>query len=68
MDIRDRLGERVQKVRESQKLSRVQLAERLGVTRMTIFNIETGAHAVNVDTLQALAKALGVTEDRLVKP
>ena len=41
-------------------LTQVELAERVGVTRVTISNLETGKRHPSMDLLHPLAKALKV--------
>ena len=53
---------RLKEVREERNISQVKLAEMSGVSRQTISKIEADPAAVfKVDTLQALANALGVS-------
>lgn len=65
----------VREIRESQGLSQLALAARMGVHRNTIMNIEkpvviAGAKIQNIslETLDALAAGLGVTPQRLLLP
>jgi mRNA interferase RelE/StbE len=47
-------------------LTQVQLAERSGVNRVQIANIEAGTRSGSTDTIRKLADALGVTVDDLI--
>jgi putative transcriptional regulator len=51
---------RIREARERAGLSQVELAERLGVTRKTIWNLETGRTLPNLATVFMLAAVLGV--------
>ena len=56
------MGEKIRDIREAAKISQDELAERSGVSRQTISAIETGrATSVTTGTLEAIAKALGVS-------
>ena len=44
-------------------MSQEQLAERAGLQRTHISRIEAGKYAVTLETIQALAEALGMTVD-----
>lgn len=44
-------------------LSQEQLAERAGLQRTHISRIEAGKYAVTLETIQAIAEALGMTVD-----
>lgn len=65
--MRERIGMRIAALRKQQGLTQEQLAERAGLQRTHIWRIETGKYSVNIETLQALAEALGMTVD-LVDP
>jgi transcriptional regulator with XRE-family HTH domain len=52
---------RVRELREAQKISQVELAERAGIRRATLSAIETGqTTGIDFDTLERLARVLGV--------
>ena len=51
--------------RDLRSLTQVALAEKAGVSRVTIAEIETGRKKGSIATLRALADALGVTLDDL---
>lgn len=44
-------------------MSQEQLAERAGLQRTHISRIEAGKYAVTLETIQAIAEALGMTVD-----
>ena len=59
---------RLKEVRESRGLTQVELAERSGVGRPAISNIETGkTSAIDFEVLEKLATALGVNAAVLVE-
>ena len=51
---------KIRKLRESKGLTQEELAARAGVTRKTIWNLETGTTLPNLSVLLAIAAALGV--------
>ena len=55
------MGYRIKQVRESKGMSQTELAEKSGITRATIWKLETDDTAVTTtDTLAKIAQALGV--------
>ena len=69
-ETRTRIGQRVKALRLMAELSQDELAQRAGLQRTHIGRIEGGKYAVNIETLQAIAEALGmsvdIVDDRLV--
>ena len=69
-ETRIRIGQRVKALRLMAELSQDELAQRAGLQRTHIGRIEGGKYAVNIETLQAIAEALGmsvdIVDDRLV--
>lgn len=58
---------RIQEIRESKGMSKTELSKRSGVTRATIWNLETHEDAVTTSTtLEAIANALGVKPGELI--
>ncbi len=57
----DTLGHRLQQAREETGLSQRTLAERAGTVHSTVGDIEKGRRYPAVDTLERLARALGVS-------
>lgn len=55
------IGQRVARLRVSNEWSQDQLAQRIGVSRSTVWRVETGERRVTVEELVRLADALGVT-------
>ena len=60
---RERIGKRIAALRKLAGLSQEQLAERTGLQRTHISRIEAGKYAVTLETIQAIAEALGMTVD-----
>ena len=67
--VRRRVGERVRSLRAGRGLTQLSLAERSGISRPSIANVEAGRQNVSLRQLCALAAALGVAvEDILAGP
>lgn len=64
----DTLAHRVRALRESRSWTRTQLAERSGLSLRFLARVETGEGNISVLRLESLARALGTTPDRLVRP
>ena len=62
-ETRTRIGQRVKALRLMAGLSQDELAGRAGLQRTHIGRIEGGKYAVNIETLQAIAEAFGMTVD-----
>lgn len=61
------IGERIKEIREKRKMSQDELAEKSGVSRMTITFLETGTTKdVKLGTLKKLADGLGVSIKHLI--
>lgn len=60
---RERMGKRIATLRKIAGLSQEQLADRAGLQRTHISRIEAGRYAVTLETIQAIAEALGMTVD-----
>lgn len=54
------LPERIRALREALELSQDQLAERAGLSRTQVSNLERGVHEPGSQTIRRLAAALGV--------
>ena len=64
----NKLATNLRRLRLAKKLTQVELSEASGVQQRTISNLETGeVLEPGVRTAAALAKALGVTVERLLK-
>ena len=64
---RDRIGLRILTLRKMRGWSQDELARRSGLQRTHISRIEQGKYAVTLETIQAIAEALGMTVD-LIDP
>lgn len=60
---RNRIGLRIMTLRKMQELSQDELARRAGIQRTHLSRIEAGKYAVTLETIQAIAEALGMTVD-----
>ena len=59
-------GTQIKTLRERRTLSQEALATKAGIHRVTLADIERGAHQPTLDTLERLAKALKVPLVRLL--
>lgn len=62
-ETRNRIGRRIADLRKLAGLNQEQLSERAGLQRTHISRIEAGKYAVTLETVQAIAEALGMTVD-----
>lgn len=60
------LGSRIQELREKKGLSVIGLAEKVAISRIHIYRIEAGEHAVSISTVRNIALALDVKLKNLV--
>ena len=60
---RDRIGQRIAALRKAAGLTQEELAIRAQLQRTHIGRIEGGRYAVTLETVQAIAQALGMTVD-----
>lgn len=60
------VGKNIKKFRESQKLTQDDLASKLHVTRQAISSWETEKTQPDIDSLQKIAEALGVSVEEIV--
>lgn len=60
-------GVRVRIVREILDLTQADLAERVGLERASVTNIEAGRQRVSLDAVERFARALGTTPKNLMK-
>lgn len=61
------LGNRIRALRKAKKWTQTDLAVELGLDRSHLSEIECGKWAVNLITLQTIARGLGTTMSRLLK-
>ena len=62
-----RIVNKVKQYRKAARMTQSKLAERAGVSRQTISDIETGKHDPTISVALLLARALGVKVDNLFK-
>ena len=67
MDVLKQFGQRVRELRVERGLSQEKLAEISGLHRTYISSLELGKRNVSLVNIHALAKALQVTPDELLK-
>ena len=60
MDVTEKLGKRVKKMRKSVKITQQKLAEKVGLSDKYIGAIERGERSPSVKTLDKIANALGI--------
>jgi transcriptional regulator with XRE-family HTH domain len=63
--LRNDFGKRLRKIRRNQDLTQAQLAETIGVTMEFVSLLERGQTSPSFETLEKLAKALGVPVSEL---
>lgn len=68
MKLRIQLGLNIQEARRSEGFSQETLAHRAGIDRGYIGKIENARHAATIDMIEAIAEALGVEAQDLLKP
>ena len=61
--LRLRMGLRIASLRKQAKLTQEELADRAGLQRTHVGRIEAGKYAVTLETVEAIAQALGMTVD-----
>lgn len=64
---RERIGQRIAALRNVAGLTQAQLADKAGMQRSHISRIEAGSLAVTLESIEAIAQALGMTVD-LIDP
>jgi transcriptional regulator with XRE-family HTH domain len=62
-----RLGRRLSGLREKRGLSQTQLADMAGIGRAHLSQIENGAVSARIDTLYAIAQALDLKLEEMLK-
>jgi transcriptional regulator with XRE-family HTH domain len=64
--VQRRVGERIRALRTGRGLTQVRLAERAGISRPSLANVEAGRQNIGVRRLCSLAAALGVRVEELL--
>jgi transcriptional regulator with XRE-family HTH domain len=65
--LRDVVARNVRRLRAERGISQEELADRSGLHRTNVSKLERSLHAVSIDTLYWIGKALGVTAEDLLK-
>lgn len=60
------LGRRIRVLRKKRDLTQVELAEKAGIARSFIAELELGGRNISISNLRAISTALGVTLSRLL--
>lgn len=63
--ILDQLGENIKLARKRRKLTTIQVAERAGIDRTTLYHIEKGKSSVSLGAYFNVLRVLGLHEDLL---
>lgn len=63
--ILDRLGENIKLARKRRNLTTIQVAERAGINRSTLYQIEKGNSSVSLGSYFTVLRVLGLHEDFL---
>ena len=64
-----KIGENIRKLRQQKKMSQDRLSKKADLALNTIVKIETGENPnPTLETLQKVAKALGVSLDKILNP
>lgn len=64
---RERIGQRIAALRSVAGMTQAQLADKAGMQRSHLSRIEAGSLAVTLESIEAIARALGMTVD-LIDP
>jgi transcriptional regulator with XRE-family HTH domain len=67
MDLRDRVGSNIQRLRREKKLSQEELADRARIHQTYLSGVESGKRNPSVLVLDRISKALGVDAIDLFK-
>lgn len=67
MNAQERLGRKIRELRKQRNLSQTELAEKAGISFITISRIERGERDPHVKTLARIAKGLGVPAFELLR-
>lgn len=67
MNVDQKLGLTIKKIREEKNLSQSELGKISGIERTTIVKLEKGEHSPSLKTIYAIAKALEMKTYELIK-
>ena len=65
--VRSRIGSRIRDLRTERGMTIQQLADKAGITRANLSNIEAGKYSVGLDILNKIATALGASIELIEK-
>ncbi|MGB7591006.1 MAG: helix-turn-helix transcriptional regulator [Terriglobia bacterium] len=65
-DIRIRVGRRLRKLRKQQGWTQVQMAERFGLDRSYLADVEHGKRNISIVNLEVIARGFGLTLSRFL--
>lgn len=60
------VGKRIKELRMRNGISQQELGDLIGVTKVSVCGYETGSRSPNIETLEALASAFGISVDYLL--
>ena len=60
LDIYEEIGKRLKKLRESSSLTLKDVADKIGISSMTLSRYESNSRKVRINTLQEILKIYGV--------
>lgn len=60
-------GAAIRRIREERKLSALELAERVGIRRRSLYNIELGNKPAGIDVIVRIARELRIQVDEILK-
>lgn len=66
-DIRVRVGRRLCKLRVQHGWTQVQMAERLGLDRSYLADVERGKRNISIVNLEVIGRGFGITVSRLLR-
>ena len=67
MDVCERLGRNLRRLREAKGLSQEQFADEAGIHRTYVSDLERGSRNPTIRVVDRVAKALGVTASDILK-
>jgi transcriptional regulator with XRE-family HTH domain len=62
------LKNRIREIRVAKGITTCEMAEKAGITRATLWRIESNNHDIRISTLRCIADVLGVTVNDLFLP
>ncbi|MGA2075856.1 MAG: helix-turn-helix transcriptional regulator [Terriglobia bacterium] len=65
-DIQVRVGRRLRKLRKQHRWTQVQLAERLGLDRSYLADVERGKRNISIVNLEVISRGFGISLSKLL--